>query len=150
MKLFGGMEKNELLISVGITFIFCGAISYFCYSRIKNIENAVTKQNQVLSSFISNVKNEIQPSLVNETMGGVMHTMASDEAIATVNKLNQHNNDNDSDSDSDDDSGSDSDSDSGSDSDKKNDSGNHVDISNNDYIKTIMNESLMNLGSNIM
>ena len=43
MKLFGGMERNELFISVGITFIFCGAISYFCYTRIKNIENAVTK-----------------------------------------------------------------------------------------------------------
>lgn len=149
MKLFGGMERNELFISVGITFIFCGAISYFCYTRIKNIENAVTKQNQILSSFISNVKNEIQPSFV-------MDTMASDEAVAAVNSLKQNNNDSEDSEDSDD--IDDSDSDDSDDSDENDDSGsgaknNNGTIlvnSNNDYTKTILNKTLMNLGSNII
>jgi hypothetical protein len=149
MKLFGGMERNELFISVGITFIFCGAISYFCYTRIKNIENAVTKQNQILSSFISNVKNEIQPSFV-------MDTIASDEAIAAVKSLKQNNNDSEDSEDSDD--IDDSDSDDSDDSDEnddsgsgvKNDSGTILVNSNNDYTKTILNKTLMNLGNNII
>jgi hypothetical protein len=61
MKLFG-LEINDILVSFVLTLIVSGAITYFCHMRLKNIENAVTKQNQVLSSFITNVKNEINPN----------------------------------------------------------------------------------------
>jgi hypothetical protein len=61
MKFFG-LEINDILVSFILTLIVSGAITYFCHMRLKNIENAVTKQNQVLSSFITNVKNEINPT----------------------------------------------------------------------------------------
>jgi hypothetical protein len=59
MKLFG-IEGKGLLISVGITIIMCGAVTYYCHMRVKNVEVALMKQNQVLSSFITNVQSEIR------------------------------------------------------------------------------------------
>lgn len=59
MKLFG-IEGKGLLISVGITIIMCGAVSYYCHMRVKNVEVALMKQNQVLTSFITNVQSEIR------------------------------------------------------------------------------------------
>lgn len=59
MKLLG-LEGKGLLISVGITIIMCGAVTYYCHMRVKNVEIALMKQNQVLTSFITNVQNEIR------------------------------------------------------------------------------------------
>jgi hypothetical protein len=59
MKLLG-LEGKGLLISVGITIIMCGAVTYYCHMRVKNVEVALMKQNQVLTSFITNVQNEIR------------------------------------------------------------------------------------------
>jgi len=59
MKLFG-IEGKGLLISVGITIIMCGAVTYYCHMRVKNVEVALMKQNQVLTSFITNVQTEIR------------------------------------------------------------------------------------------
>ena len=59
MKLIG-LEGKGLLISVGITIIMCGAVTYYCHMRVKNVEVALMKQNQVLTSFITNVQNEIR------------------------------------------------------------------------------------------
>jgi hypothetical protein len=38
----------------------CGAVTYYCHMRVKNVEIALMKQNQVLTSFITNVQNEIR------------------------------------------------------------------------------------------
>ena len=54
------LEGKGLLISVGITIIMCGAVTYYCHMRVKNVEVALMKQNQVLTSFITNVQNEIR------------------------------------------------------------------------------------------
>ena len=59
MKLLG-LEGKGLLISVGITIIMCGAVTYYCHMRVKNVEIALMKQNQVLTSFITNVQTEIR------------------------------------------------------------------------------------------
>lgn len=59
MKLLS-LEGKGLLISVGITIIMCGAVTYYCHMRVKNVEVALMKQNQVLTSFITNVQNEIR------------------------------------------------------------------------------------------
>jgi hypothetical protein len=59
MKLFG-IEGKGLIISVGITIIMCGAVTYYCHMRVKNVEVALMKQNQVLTSFITNVQSEIR------------------------------------------------------------------------------------------
>lgn len=79
MKFFG-LEINDILVSFILTLIVCGAVTYFCHMRLKNIENAVTKQNQVLSSFITNVKNEINPTFSVSSSG-------IDSADSIVNEL---------------------------------------------------------------
>ena len=66
MKLFG-IEGKGLLISVGITIIMCGAVTYYCHMRVKNVEVALMKQNQVLSSFITNVQGEIRKGGLSDT-----------------------------------------------------------------------------------
>ena len=65
MKLLG-LEGKGLLISVGITIIMCGAVTYYCHMRVKNVEVALMKQNQVLTSFITNVQNEIRKGGLSE------------------------------------------------------------------------------------
>ena len=101
MKFFG-LEINDILVSFILTLIVSGAITYFCHMRLKNIENAVTKQNQVLSSFITNVKNEINPTFsvtgsidspsidINPASLGPA-SLASSEAIKAVAALEDKN-----------------------------------------------------------
>lgn len=105
MKFFG-LEINDILVSFVLTLIVSAVVTYFCHLRLKNIENAVTKQNQVLSSFITNVKNEINPdsifsisssvdtaSLAPASLApaSVSLALASDEAINAVVALENKN-----------------------------------------------------------
>ena len=87
MKLFG-IEGKGLLISVGITIIMCGAVTYYCHMRVKNVEVALMKQNQVLSSFITNVQSEIRK-------GGLIDNahvdLSSPEARNAVKNLENSN-----------------------------------------------------------
>lgn len=59
MNIFRNINST-LLISIGISAILCGAIVYYCNMRLNHIEFAIMRQNQVLSSFITNVQNEIK------------------------------------------------------------------------------------------
>lgn len=116
MKFFG-LEINDILVSFVLTLIVSAVVTYFCHLRLKNIENAVTKQNQVLSSFITNVKNEINPDSIfsisssdvttpfattpfattpfaasdSHAFGSVSLALASDEAINAVVALENKN-----------------------------------------------------------
>ena len=56
MKILG-IEMNQTVVSVGITVIVCGAITFYCHKKFQYIEQSIMKQNQVLSSFIANVQN---------------------------------------------------------------------------------------------
>ena len=51
---------RTFLISTGVTAIICGAIYYYLNSKIRELEQALVKQNQVLSSFIANVQQEFR------------------------------------------------------------------------------------------
>jgi hypothetical protein len=82
MKLLG-LEGKGLLISVGITIIMCGAVTYYCHMRVKNVEVALMKQNQVLSSFITNVQGEIRKGGLSDTRTDV----SSPEARNAVKNL---------------------------------------------------------------
>ena len=52
--------NSSLIISIGISIILCGAIVYYCNTRLNNVETAIMRQNQVLSSFIANMQNELR------------------------------------------------------------------------------------------
>jgi hypothetical protein len=127
MKLLG-IELNGIAVSLGITLVICGAVVYYCQNRIKNIEMALIKQNQVLSSFIANVQNEIKNGTM--TSGGFggggsgnspaklivdNNELASEEARLAVSQLIEVSEDEESDdeeeSESDDDDESESDDD---------------------------------------
>lgn len=56
MSLF---DRN-FLISTGVTAVICGAIYYYLNAKIRELEHALVKQNQVLSSFIANVQQEFR------------------------------------------------------------------------------------------
>lgn len=59
MSMFRNMNSN-LIISIGVSLILCGAIVYYCNTRLNNVETAIMRQNQVLSSFIANMQNELR------------------------------------------------------------------------------------------
>ena len=83
MKLLG-LEGKGLLISVGITIIMCGAITYYCHMRVKNVEVALMKQNQVLTSFITNVQNEIRKGSLNSSKPVDLSTTEAREAVKNI------------------------------------------------------------------
>ena len=51
---------RTFLITAGVTAVICGAIYYFLNAKIRDLELALVKQNQVLSSFIANVQQEFR------------------------------------------------------------------------------------------
>ena len=96
---------RTFLISTGVTAVICGAIYYYLNSKIRELEQALVKQNQVLSSFIANVQQEFRAMARANGMGangggsGVgengmtfemvtgSNELASPEALAAVAEL---------------------------------------------------------------
>lgn len=137
------IDRN-FLITTGITAVICGALYYYFNSRIRDLEYALAKQNQVLSSFIVNVQQELMAgggkrnntsvsdsnsnsdSNSDSNSNSVSDELASPEAIQAVAELKKNNkiviSDSDADSVSDSDSDSDNDNDNDSDSVSDNDS----------------------------
>ena len=140
---------RTFLISTGVTAVICGALIYYFNAKIRDLELALVKQNQVLSSFIANVQQEFRLRAVANAMGGATggamggasastdketNELASPEALAAVAEIEYKkivisdnecvSDDDDSDDGSDisesDDDGSDSDSVSDNDDDENN------------------------------
>ena len=86
MKLFG-IESNGIIFSIGISIVLCSAVTYYCHMRVKNVEVALMKQNQVLTSFISNVQNEIRKGTLRDENKAVMADVSSPEARDAVKKI---------------------------------------------------------------
>ena len=129
---------RTFLISTGVTAVICGALIYYFNAKIRDLELALVKQNQVLSSFIANVQQEFRLRAVASAMGGAnamggasasadkeTNEMASPEALAAVAEIEYKKiviSDNECVSDDDDsDDGSDVSDDDGSDSDSVSD-----------------------------
>jgi hypothetical protein len=70
----------SLIASIGISLVLCGAIVYYCNSRLHMVEVAIMRQNQVLSSFIANVQNEFKS-------GGSSEDLSTPEARASAEKI---------------------------------------------------------------
>ena len=59
--MLGNLNINVRFIAITIIIgLFSGAIIYYCNNRLNNVETAIMRQNQVLSSFIANVQNELK------------------------------------------------------------------------------------------
>lgn len=139
---------RTFLISTGVTAVICGAIYYFLNSKIRDLEQALVKQNQVLSSFIANVQQEFRAmAMARATGGGGMkfeivseaNELASPEALAAVAELEHKKiviteSECDSESDSDGESEEGSESDSDSDYESEPDATPHTDSSDNNKL----------------
>ena len=79
MSMFRNMNSS-LIISIGISIILCGAIVYYCNTRLNNVETAIMRQNQVLSSFIANMQNELRGGSLR---GGRIQEDVSSEDVST-------------------------------------------------------------------
>ena len=117
-----GLFDRSFLITTGISAVICVAIIYYINTRMRELELALAKQNQVLSSFIANVQQEFRLSSSRQQMQPAVTSLASDEAIKFVENMEKEKSLNDkivvSDSESDDESVSDSDDESVSDEDE--------------------------------
>jgi len=91
---------RTFLISTGVTAVICGALYYYLNTKIRDLEQALVKQNQVLSSFIANVQQEFRGMAIARTNGGRggandmtieivenSNELASPEALAAVAEL---------------------------------------------------------------
>ena len=77
------LNGKLLLISTGITFLLCGAVIYFCNTRLQHLEAAVLKQNQVLASFFATVQTDIKGQ------GQGPLNLATPEAVAAAQRFHQ-------------------------------------------------------------
>lgn len=137
--------NSSLIISIGISLILCSAIVYYCNMRLNNVETAIMRQNQVLSSFIANVQNEFrrggeqaQENILSED---VSTPEARQSAEAQSNKIVV------SDDDDDDDDGYDSSSESDTDneSDNENDNDNKIIINRDTNKDIILDNDIINV-----
>ena len=138
MNMFG-LEGSGFIIAISLTLLISGMVVYYCTAKINRLEMAVAKQNQVLSSFITNVQAELQgghgipdgPPIARQESGPVteLATSEAEEAARTFNDASPHDkitvSDDDTSSEHDED-----DSDSEEESDDSDDDGNDTPILN--------------------
>ena len=95
------------LIPIFITFLCCGAVFIYFSARLNEVKFAVEKQNRVLTSFITNVQQDIRMS---GTFSAGSNNLATPEALAAAQKFENEKivvSDDEDDSDSDSESDSD-------------------------------------------
>jgi hypothetical protein len=54
--------NRGLLISTSISILLCGAVMYLCHLRMSRLEEAVSRQNKVIASFLENVHRDVASS----------------------------------------------------------------------------------------
>ena len=89
MGLFGA---NNLLITTCISLLLCGAVLYYSHMRFQQIEIALMKQQQVLTSFITNIENEIRLGTFTangKSANGNANEYAVPEALEAAMKLHE-------------------------------------------------------------
>jgi len=57
------IEGKKFMLVIGIMLILSGATFLYFRSQVSTLERAIAKQNQVLSSFIANVQNELRETV---------------------------------------------------------------------------------------
>jgi hypothetical protein len=112
----GILDDMKSTIAIFLILVFLSIIIYYFHERIQYLEHSVSRQNQVLSDFISNVQRE------------VVHLGDSDIKIIKSDEMDKivisdDDDDSDSDSESEDDSDSDSESESESEHEHHDDDG---------------------------
>ena len=131
MSMFRNMNSS-LIVSIGISLILCGAIVYYCNMRLNNVETAIMRQNQVLSSFIAQMSSQLSGGSAPrcEVVPVLSEDVSTPEARQSAEAQSKIVVSDDDDDDDDDDSSSESDTDDDVEDDN-NDSENKIIIINN-------------------
>ena len=82
-----GLEGSGFIIAIGVTLLLAGIIVYYCNSRIRTIEKAVVKQNQILGDFITNVKSSI---IQNNSNDYTDHTHSGGASVTAIQAAQEH------------------------------------------------------------
>ena len=107
-----GIEGNGFIVSICVTLLLIGTVTYYCNSRLSAMEKALVKQNQVLGDFITNVRTSLvsTDSQQQQTGGAAeeaivaarQHYASSNPVgLITVSEDSDENNDDDDNDDSD-------------------------------------------------
>jgi len=83
------MFSKGFFLSTGITILLCGAVMYLCHLRLQHVEEAIIKQNQVLSAFIANVQADIRNGSIVVGGGHAGSSAATDEAKVAAAQIIQ-------------------------------------------------------------
>lgn len=73
--------NRGLLISTSITILLCGAVMYLCHMRMSRLEEAVSRQNKVIASFLENVQRDVAAG------GGSSTGLAAPSASAAAERF---------------------------------------------------------------
>ena len=67
MNMFG-LEGSGFIVSIGLTLLISGVVVYYCNTKIKMVEENLSKQNKILGEFISSVQSDLQLNHQNLTV----------------------------------------------------------------------------------
>jgi hypothetical protein len=98
------IEGKSFMLVIGIMLLLSGAIIFYFRNRMGTLEKAIGKQNQVLSSFIANVQNELRGAGPAPAAAPMETCMPSERCNVGDDKIEVSSDDYDSDDDSDSDS----------------------------------------------
>ena len=79
-----GLEKNGFIISIALSLLIGAVIFYYFNSKIRSVENALTKQNNILTSFIGEVQNDLKTNITQYSQSGPPSNDATEEAKSTA------------------------------------------------------------------
>ena len=63
--------NSGIIVSISITILVAGLIIFYFNSRFTALENQISRQQQVLSTFVANMRNDIQPMMASQPSGPI-------------------------------------------------------------------------------
>jgi len=74
------LEKNGFIISIVLSLLIGATIVYYLNNKIRRVESAISKQSNVLTSFISSVKNDFKTNITEQYNEKILSGPASNDA----------------------------------------------------------------------
>ena len=129
-----GLEGSGFIISIGLTFLLCGIIMYYCNSEITRLNLEISKQNNVIVDLLERFKSNVSITNMNPVANPTAIQSAHDQHMLGIHQNTELIPVSDCDSEEEDDSDDDSDDDS-SDSDNETNAENNA-VPNGDIVAT--------------
>ena len=86
---FNELLNSGIIVSISITILVAGLIVFYFNSRFIALENQISRQQQVLSTFVANMRNDIQPMMATQTSGPISEDATPEAQEAAERFSNQ-------------------------------------------------------------